>query len=83
MRRAGHSKYTHEDIERAMAKLKAGQSLSAIARDMGMSKAGLSPPLCDRLRQRPLGRQPLAGSLRAGLLEQSLPRQPKARQKDG
>ncbi|MBI4376730.1 MAG: hypothetical protein HY549_09810 [Elusimicrobia bacterium] len=42
MRRAGRSKYSREDIERAMAKIQAGQSLSDIARDMGMSKAGLS-----------------------------------------
>jgi len=42
MRRAGHSKFSHEEIEQAMAKLKAGQSLSEIARGMNMSKAGLS-----------------------------------------
>ena len=42
MRNAGRSKFSREEIEGAMAKLKAGQSLSEIARGMGMSKAGLS-----------------------------------------
>jgi len=42
MRNAGRSKFSREDIEGAMAKLKAGQSLSDVARDMGMSKGGLS-----------------------------------------
>lgn len=70
MRRAGHSKYTREDIEQAMAKIQSGQSLSAIARDMGMSKAGLSYRL-SRLSATASASGPLDGKRWQGALAQA------------